>query len=455
MADVVEGDQPVATGLTRQFVDPTEFYGPIPVTSGDNTAVVTDLTLVSDKKTPFQTSSTGSETRDNFTLAGDERGRYKLTEQDGTERTFPRSGLDTQASRIALINQVNDSPMDATAKARFIADMIRFENRASEQGVSEAEIKETYKQLGRLLRTNNDGSSAFPPNIQTALAQQLIRQFADPTLIRQGRADTCNVSAGVETRLAFSNPSTLANTVAEIAKRGEFSTSSGTVKIPGIEDIINSFAHTGNPPQASERSFASQLFQIAAINALLQSRGVTDSYYGVRPKEQAALIGESDLDRRLRETEERDNPPPAFIDGIYAHGQNGRISDNPEFHLGTIMQANALFQANRPGTFLASNDYLAHIRRTEPNMALPPWHVPITENQVNQFQTEEQLHERLAAAKGTNAFPITIVTPGHVSNIIDYNPATQEVTIFDQGQRNAIRRMKVPELYFFMATSMR
>ncbi len=96
------------------------------------------------------------------------------------------------------------------------------------------------------------------------LAQQIISQAADPSRICQGNHDTCAPTA-IEIGAYIRHPEAAARAVADVALTGQYKALDGTtVKIDPTEHEKPSSSDT-NP-----RSYASQIFQVTAVNVALQ-----------------------------------------------------------------------------------------------------------------------------------------------------------------------------------------
>lgn len=223
----------------------------------------------------FVDTSTGSRPGFDYTLKGSGKESDMVLQDGGKELRFS-DNPELAESRKALLDAARariDNPQELS---KFTADMIRFENRAQEGNLSPEEIRKTYEATGRLLEDNPD--ARVDATQRTKLAEQVMAQAAIPTGIDQGHHNTCNVTT-VESALYTTMPSKAANLVADVAITGGFTASDGTrVTVPA--DSIAPDTESGlNPPPDGKRSYASQLFQVAAINSVYQSRGEQTSYH--------------------------------------------------------------------------------------------------------------------------------------------------------------------------------
>lgn len=90
-------------------------------------------------------------------------------------------------------------------------------------------------------------------------------QEATPTSIDQGGHPTCNVTT-VEERTYTRNPSEAAKLVEQVATKGEYETKNHQIVKVDAESLK---AHDGaktDPPRDGQRSHASQIFQVTAVN---------------------------------------------------------------------------------------------------------------------------------------------------------------------------------------------
>jgi hypothetical protein len=147
-----------------------------------------------------------------------------------------------------------------------------FEKRAKEQGLSQWEVAQTYKQIAKIFES--DSEQPIPIKERVKIAQQVMSQAAHPTTVTQGGHNTCGVTV-VETRLYAKNPSAVAKLVADISTKGEYSAPDGThVKLPPECLKPDPEARNENP-ESDDRSYASQLFQVTAANVWYAKENAT------------------------------------------------------------------------------------------------------------------------------------------------------------------------------------
>ncbi|MCB9469942.1 MAG: hypothetical protein H6677_16850 [Candidatus Obscuribacterales bacterium] len=231
---------------------------------------------------------------DTFTLTKDAQGNYELTDKDGNVSEFPPG---ESAERDELLKSLDESIEDPAERSRFIADMIRFENRAGEDNLPEGAVSDTYKEVGRLLDTDTEGK--VPAEMRETIAEQVMAQAADPSIIDQGYHNTCNITT-VENRMYARDPAAAARFVTDAAMTGEASLADGRkVTIP--ESAYTADFESGNHPVPDgKRGIASQIFQVGAVNAHYQANGEDRRYEQTTPplSEQGKDTGERLFDTR-------------------------------------------------------------------------------------------------------------------------------------------------------------
>lgn len=157
---------------------------------------------------------------------------------------------------------------------RFRQDMIAFEDRALRSGLDKTEVGGTYNQIARLL--NNTGDQPIKQEDKLKIAQQILDQAARPDTIDQGLHQTCSVTV-VESRIYTRNPSAAARLVADVATTGQFQTADGSRISIDAKSLVADEEARQHPNPDRLRSYASQLFQIAAVNVHWQRQTHTPS----------------------------------------------------------------------------------------------------------------------------------------------------------------------------------
>jgi hypothetical protein len=126
------------------------------------------------------------------------------------------------AAHDKLTALVDGSIGNAEARQKFRTAIAAFEHRADAQGLTPDQVKETYKQLDRML-TPAPGSP-FTSEQRQQLVCQWMERLADPTAAtRQGWHDTCGWTY-LETRLLSKNPDKVTEKMAEVITSGTVTT---------------------------------------------------------------------------------------------------------------------------------------------------------------------------------------------------------------------------------------
>jgi hypothetical protein len=147
------------------------------------------------------------------------------------------------------------------------ADMAAFEARAGQAGLDASEIAKTYENVSRLIESTGQSTVDQPSRIK--IAEQALHHVAYPTEIDQGRHDTCNVST-VEVRTFMRYPSAATKLIADVATTGSYTSADGTKITIDAKSLKTDEESSQNPTPDRERSYASQIFQIAAANVYWQ-----------------------------------------------------------------------------------------------------------------------------------------------------------------------------------------
>jgi len=180
-----------------------------------------------------------------------------------------------QAQSKALKN-ADQAISNPTEHQQFKQDVQDFEKRAAKAGLSPTEITGTYEQINRLF--SGTGKDPLTTGQRTQLAEQIMHFAAKPIEISQGSYSTCNVTA-VEARIFSQNPSQAAKLISDVALDGAYKSSAG-ITVDYSNSLADSRQPHGqaktNPPQDGERSYASQLFQVTAVNLYYQQLAKSD-----------------------------------------------------------------------------------------------------------------------------------------------------------------------------------
>jgi len=231
----------------------------------------------------------GPRPQDNYELRKTADGKYEVADAGKDNFKEPsEDALDPRVEKAKLHDLAESRIADPVERAKFEADLNKFsqrekdlEARYEKQGMkpeeaqkkAEQEMAKTYQEIGRLMDAPDNPKL---PNIKEKdriqLAEQVMHQAADPTDVSQGTYNTCNV-ATIESRTYDRNPSEAARLVTDIVTTGKYTTNGTpptTVEVgkdfdPGSLDKLGQSkdAHT---PGSNHRSYASQIFEVTAVN---------------------------------------------------------------------------------------------------------------------------------------------------------------------------------------------
>lgn len=178
-------------------------------------------------------------------------------------------------ARRHFLRLLDSNEHNATEKQQVIDAMHKFEKRHS---TNPKEIKEFYDQCSRMFDKNwMDGMKPVPQEKRVTLAEQVILQAANPDLIRQGDHNTCNVTT-VEYRMYSKHPSAAAKMVADLSLDASWKSGSTHVDLNMYRDCFKPEKGTDSLKLGDDRSFASQIFQIGAVNVHYAGHGNTVYY---------------------------------------------------------------------------------------------------------------------------------------------------------------------------------
>ncbi|MBX9686198.1 MAG: hypothetical protein K2X27_05820 [Candidatus Obscuribacterales bacterium] len=173
------------------------------------------------------------------------------------------SDINNDAYRNEIVSKVSEDL--GLADTVLNTELKAFEERMNNNN-EVSEIHECYSRiLGALKNYENSNDNAG-----VELCRQLLSELSDPSQINQGQHNTCAVAA-LESYLCAKDPSLVCKTVIA-AKSGEFTVSDGSkIQMPP-ENIAPDRDARCYRPNTPFRSYSSQLFQVAAVNAFWQTQ---------------------------------------------------------------------------------------------------------------------------------------------------------------------------------------
>lgn len=209
----------------------------------------------------------GDTRADKFALVTSRDGEMEVFAKgaDGKDMVSKASGdPSVRFAREELLAKADLSISDPVELARFKADIVRFESRSQSQGLKPSQIEDTYTEVGRLLRTPGFHNSQKE---RTDLARQVMSHAAEPTSINQGVHNTCTI-ASLEVNIYSKRPEKAAALVAQVGVNGTFQDKEGRLVSLSRGNLLPD-NEASKPKQLNgERDYASQLFQVTAINSL-------------------------------------------------------------------------------------------------------------------------------------------------------------------------------------------
>lgn len=326
-----------------------------------------------------------------------------------------------QEAREKLIKQAEEKfKGDPVKLGAFKENMKLFELRAQEDKLNPEEVTKTYKEIGRLLEAR--GESPLKPEQRIRLAEQIMRQAADPTIIDQGYHNTCNM-ATVESRMYTRNPSDAARLVTDVALTGQYVTTDGrTVRLNPSPHGESRNAKTRD----GDRSHASEIFQVTTVSLHIdQENRKTNPRGQLRYEQHPTKPGSGDTGERIIDYGVK---PPKVVDyhpQVYDH------------NLGNLRDV-----------------YTAITGKKESGIVIAYEHPGLDPSDgVTRITTEKQLMDALAKAKKEGKLPLIVAVDtnmepfwtdsgagraggsggGHVVTITDYTPGPPPKVTIDNS----------------------
>jgi hypothetical protein len=313
-------------------------------------------------------------------------------------------------ARAELVTNAEHAITNGAKLKRFNERLADFDTRAAARGLSESEVLATYLQINRVL----DPAMKLEHGDKSLLAGSMIANAADPTTIDQGGHNTCNVTT-VQSRLYTREPGLASKVVADVACGGQFVTADGTVIRPRSLDPDSEAK--SDPTWDGARNYASQIFQLTAINAYWNRK---DTMPG------GAKVGKGNI--------------------LYDQGSEGEflldLSKNPPQKLrfdrleagNPWLDLYGISEVNQQLTGRPSKDF-----------GMERYFYPSQSDGVSKILTLNGFKERLGELKKENALPVIVQVDAskkpfgdgkgfgpHVVTITDYDPEKGLVTVDNQ-----------------------
>ncbi len=308
----------------------------------------------------------GRKPQDNYVVECTADGKYRVAEcsPDGeiviTEFREPgENELDARVEKAKMRDLAEAKIEDPVARAQFQADLAKFDARQTElgqqyekQGMSpeeaekkaNEEIAKTYREIRRLIEApGNPDLPMIKEKHRILMAGQVLHQAAHPEDVSQGSYGTCNVTT-IESRLYVKNPSEAAKLVTDVATTGKYTTKGDPprsepvtvdfTKPPERMASLKPHGDSARPhvPGENHRSYASQIFQVTAVNIHYEKANAkdgTDIRYEQR-KPGPDKGADPDNGERLlnyKENDPKTGKPPAEVPG-----PDGKPARAPDLH---------------------------------------------------------------------------------------------------------------------------
>jgi hypothetical protein len=174
---------------------------------------------------------------------------------------------------------------DPDARESFKKYMGEFEDKAAQEHLGKDEVARTYAQLSRILEADTSGPINQGRLLQ--LSRQILRHAADPTGVAQGEHQTCQTTQ-LECLLYETDPSAVAKTIADVVTSGRVATESGKPVVIDDRSLAPDKESAADWVFDGTRDYASQLFQVGAINAFWQG---SKYYYGYHSETMTSNLG--------------------------------------------------------------------------------------------------------------------------------------------------------------------
>jgi hypothetical protein len=269
----------------------------------------------------------------------------------------------------------------------FEQNMAAFESRAQKEHLPPQEITKTYAQMSGLLNAK-DAESAVSSANRAMLTEQLLRETAFPQKSDQGKHNTCNVTTIARETLT-KNPSKAAEMIASTAVHGEFTSADGKVIKIDQQSLMPGAEESSAKTQDGDRSFATQVLNVAMANDVLSRRNPPVSYVQRTPdRETPGDTGERNLDASRNVI-----TAPQQVDGKW-------IST----------------PVNNPGPTDHELALLGKRYNGDSSHVLDPLS---TESGVDFFGSTKELGELLKQYKDQRHFPVTVAVDGSHSPIAE------------------------------------
>ena len=186
--------------------------------------------------------------------------------------------FDLESERARLERTVIMRIPNVAERQQFKDDVETLSRRAATRTppLTSDEVACTFKHVSDLLAASNNPRLPLTADDRLALAEQVIHQAARPESIYQGEHNTCNATT-VEIGIYSRNPAEAARMVADMATTGHYTTMDGKTHVSLKRSELTPLDKEAENriTAAGDRSYASQIFQLTAVNAFYANHGLT------------------------------------------------------------------------------------------------------------------------------------------------------------------------------------
>ncbi|HEY9786596.1 MAG TPA: hypothetical protein V6D17_14410 [Candidatus Obscuribacterales bacterium] len=371
----------------------------------------------------------GPKPEDNYTVRINEKG---VAESNDRVDPNHRKAADLNSERERL-DAIADKTVLLTKERRAMRqDMEAFEKRARQSGLSDKEVAQFYAEVSRILELK--GNKPMTDRERVRLALGTIRGAAEPTSNDQGDYATCQTSV-VENRLYNKEPSAVARALADVATTGKFVAADGTVVKLEANDLRAHGQAALNAERGTwVRTYASQIYQVTAINAL----HTRNNELKIPPGGMRWVQGRQNGDDNGERLMDFSKIPPKLV---------SRLPDDAGYPDGVAEMQYLMSGRWEPETVLSSVTYA---RMTDGRA-----------QKTNVIDTKENLQAQLEKLHAEKKYPLPLVVHAnsdpilatrkpqyvplngkadanrylsdvHILNVLDYNPKTGEIKLDNQ-----------------------
>ncbi|MBS2004704.1 MAG: hypothetical protein JST44_24555 [Cyanobacteria bacterium SZAS LIN-5] len=248
------------------------------------------------------------------------------------------------------------------------------------------EASKTYEQTSRLLADKADAPTGVTAAQRVEIAKTVMSNAAVPTSIDQGYHNTCNVNT-VEVRAFTRTPSDATKVIVDSAMTGSFTTKDGHNIVIDKGSLQPDKEASQIPTRDGARNYASQIFQVAAVNAFYQPESKGQIRYCVTKPDGTAKPPSDGGDFLMDYSQ---NPPQKMTDpnsGVWKrfkmwwNNESDHYSEQPNLGWTDIKKAGDRITGDKSDWYVA---------------------------QWNGGKTEEEFTQRIADAKAKGNLPLVV-----------------------------------------------